>query len=51
MAKSAAVSEIQSMEGIMNELSDVTGVQNITDLYGRNVFSLKAMRNYLSESL
>ncbi len=49
MAKSAAVSEIQSMEGIMNELSDVTGVQNITDLYGRNVFSLKVMRNYLSE--
>ncbi len=49
MAKSSGLKEIQPMEGIMNELSDVKGVQTIADIYGQNVFSLKVMRNYLSE--
>lgn len=49
MAKSSGLREIEPMEGIMNELSDVKGVQTISDLYGQNVFSLKVMRNYLSE--
>src|SRR3989344_7877175 len=41
--------EIQPMEDVMNELADIKGVQTISDLYGQNVFSLKVMRNYLSE--
>ena len=31
------------------ETKDITGIPSIQELYGENVFSLKVMRNYLSE--
>src|SRR3989338_4003607 len=36
-------------ESVMNKLPDVKGMQSIEAMYGKNVFSLKTMRNYLSE--
>lgn len=38
-----------SEESVMSELPDVKGIQSVEALYGKNVFSLKTMRSYLSE--
>src|SRR3990167_886226 len=36
-------------ESTMETVAGITGVSSIQDIYGSNVFSLKTMRNYLSE--
>lgn len=36
-------------ENIMSGLADVKGVQTVESLYGKDVFSLKVMKSYLSE--
>ncbi len=44
------MSEIEiNKENKMDLRADVNEMQSIPDFYGRNVFSLKVMRNYLSE--
>ncbi len=56
MRKISGLKDIQSLtdlnvseESVMSKLPDVKGMQSIEALYGKNVFSLKTMRNYLSE--
>src|SRR3989338_6699301 len=41
--------ETEKAQGGNGGLAKVKGAQSILDLYGENVFSLKVMRNYLSE--
>ncbi len=48
-ANSVSDAQKTAAEGGNGGLANVKGAQSIIDLYGQNVFSLKVMRNYLSE--
>lgn len=36
-------------EAVMADVPEIKGIQSIPELYGKNVFTLKTMRNYISE--
>lgn len=52
MGARSRISEVavnEKGESTMETVAGITGVSSIQDIYGSNVFSLKTMRNYLSE--